>query len=325
MATEKSSAALIAVISNLFHNFHKLLLTNVLFAIPFALFFALFWLINTVSGLNANYILCLTAIPLFPYYAGVVQVTAHIALGRENVSVLQDFVAAIKDNFLRFLVHGVVFYLSLTFSYYSLVAYASWAQKQGEFYILFAITILVAVIMMFAFFYIPSMTVTFDISMKNIYKNSLLMSFGEIKHNLAATFGLFILFVIASTILFCCTTQVAVIIATVILFLFLMPSVASFIINSAVYKPMYNMIVENDKKIDTIDKKIENRRNGKMTDTNSDTAKGKYDEILNDIDIDEISDSDEYIYYNGKMVKKSVILKLKKDAEEKENNNGRTS
>ena len=88
---------------------------------------------------------------------------------------------------------------------------------------------------------------------------------------------------------------------------------------------MYNMIVENDKKIDTIDKKIENRRNGKMTDTNSDTAKGKYDEILNDIDIDEISDSDEYIYYNGKMVKKSVILKLKKDAEEKENNNGRTS
>ena len=104
-----------------------------------------------------------------------------------------------------------------------------------------------------------------------------------------------------------------------------MPSVVSFIINSAVYKPMYNMIVENDKKIDTIDKKIENRRNGKMTDTNSDTAKGKYDEILNDIDIDEISDSDEYIYYNGKMVKKSVILKLKKDAEEKENNNGRTS
>ena len=85
------------------------------------------------------------------------------------------------------------------------------------------------------------------------------------------------------------------------------------------------MIVENDKKIDTIDKKVENRRNGKMTDTNSDNSKGKYDEILNDIDIDEISDSDEYIYYNGKMVKKSVILKLKKDAEEKENNNGRTS
>ena len=64
MSTEKSSVALTSFISSLFHNFPKLLLTNLLFAVPSAVFFGIFWFINTITGLNSNFILFLTAIPL---------------------------------------------------------------------------------------------------------------------------------------------------------------------------------------------------------------------------------------------------------------------
>ncbi len=66
---------------------------------------------------------------------------------------------------------------------------------------------------------------------------------------------------------------------------------------------------------------MQNRRNGKFFDDEeqSNEQKNKYDELLRDIDIDETKDSDEYIYYNGKMVKRSVIIKLKNENQKKEN------
>ena len=86
----------------------------------------------------------------------------------------------------------------------------------------------------------------------------------------------------------------------------------SFIINSAVYKPMFTMIVGNDEKSKEIDRKIENRKNGIFDDT-EETPKKNIADGFSDIEVDEKADGDEYIYYNGKMVKRSVLLKLKND------------
>ena len=90
MSNEKSPVALTTFITSLFHNFPKLLLTNLLFAVPSAVFFGLFWFVNTATGLNSNFILFLTAIPLFPFYAGVVQVTSHMVRGEKNVDVVHN-------------------------------------------------------------------------------------------------------------------------------------------------------------------------------------------------------------------------------------------
>lgn len=310
MSNEKSPVALTTFITNLFHNLPKLLLTNLLFAVPSAVFFGLFWFINTATGLNSNFILFLTAIPLFPFYAGVVQVTSHMVREEENVDVVHNFISGIKENFLRFLVHGAILYAAMFFSYYSITMYASFGKFNGMFYILLAISIIVSIFFLFSFYYIPPMTVTFDISMKNIYKNSALMTFGEFKHNIIATLGLFVLFLICATVLMCCYVPIAVIIATIILALFLVPSVMSFIINSSVYKPMYKTIVGGNEKSKEIDKKIENRKNG-IFDDNEETSQKNIAEGLLNIEVDENADGDEYIYYNGKMVKRSVLLKLK--------------
>lgn len=310
MSNEKSPVALTTFITNLFHNLPKLLLTNLLFAVPSAVFFGLFWFINTATGLNSNFILFLTAIPLFPFYAGVVQVTSHMVREDEDVDVVHNFISGIKENFLRFLVHGAILYAAMFFSYYSITMYASFGKFNGMFYILLAISIIVSIFFLFSFYYIPPMTVTFDISMKNIYKNSALMTFGEFKHNIIATLGLFVLFLICATVLMCCYVPIAVIIATIILALFLVPSVMSFIINSSVYKPMYKTIVGGNEKSKEIDKKIENRKNG-IFDDNEETSQKNIAEGLLNIEVDENADGDEYIYYNGKMVKRSVLLKLK--------------
>lgn len=317
MSSEKNSIALTNFFSSLFKNFPKLLLTNLLFAIPFAFFGGIFQLINIITGINSNFILFLTVIPLFPFYAGITQVTSHMVRGEKDVNVLSNFIAGVTENFMRFLFHGVVFYAAIFFSYYSIVMYASFGKYNGMFYCLLALSIVVAVFFLFAFFYIPPMTVTFDISMKNIYKNSALMTFGEFKHNIFATFGLLVIFLVCATVLFCCYNAVAVIIATIILALFLVPSVMSYVINSAVYKTMYTMIVDKDEKSKTIDKKIENRKKGNFFD---DEEKPNIADSFSELEVDESRDGDEYIYYNGKMVKRSILVKLKKDAEEKENN-----
>lgn len=315
MASKSSTFPLTIVFTNLFKGFPKLLLTNVIFAVPFAVFFGIFYAINTLSGLNSNFILLLTIIPLFPFYSGVVQVSAHISQGRLDVSVFQNFVAAVKDNFLRFFIHGIVAYLAVFFSYWSISLYARLGGQNWIFFVLLAISIIIAVFFLFMFFYIPSMTVTFDISMKNIYKNSFLMSFGELKHNIIAVFGLVLLFAICTTVVICCSASaVAIMIATIFLVLFIIPSVAAFIINSAVYKRMYVMIVDNSAQSRNVDKKMSEKRSELADRKNKNKPVTPDIEELKKLEIDESADMEEYIYFNGRMMKRKTVLKLKQEA-----------
>lgn len=316
MANQKKTLAnsLSDLFTNLFHNFSKLMLTNLLFAVPFAVFFGIFWFINYIFGLNSNIIIFLTVIPLFPFYAGVVQITAHMIRGEENVKVFENFVLGVKENFLRFLIHGVVFYGAIFFGYSSITLYSALGKENGMFYTLLAISIIITIVFLFMFYYVPSMTVTFDISMKHIYKNSALMSFGELKSNIIATFGVLVIGLLCATILFCCYYPIAIIIATIILTLFFVPAIMSYIINSAIYKPMYRLIVNKSDNSKTIDKKIENRKKGQFFDDFSE-PQPDISEDFSDIDIDESADGDEYIYYNGKMVKRSVLINHKKNTE----------
>lgn len=326
MASKNSTFPLTRVFSNLFRGFPKLLLTNLIFAVPFAAFFALFYAINKLTGINSNFILILTVIPLFPFYAGVVQISAHISQGEiSELNVFQNFIAAFKENFFRFFIHGIVAYLAILFSYWSINLYAGLGRQNWIFFVFMAVSIIIALFFLFMFFYIPSMTVTFDISMKNIYKNSFLMSFGELKHNLLAVFGLILLLAFCTSIVICCSASVtAIVIATIILALFIVPSVASFIINSAIYKRMYLMIVDNTQESRNVDKKISDKRSELADRRNKNKSAVTDLDELKKLEIDENADMDEYIYFNGRMMKRETLLKLKKQAlEETEDNNGK--
>ena len=314
MSAEKNSVSLANFFTNFFHNIPKLMLVNLLFAIPFAIFFGIFYLIQTYL-LKSIFVLFLTVIPLFPFYAGVTQVTAHMARGEKNVDVFHNFIAGVKDNFLRFLVHGIVLFAAIMFSYISITLYLTLAASaSGFFYVLLVISVIITVIFLFTFYYLPPMTVTFELSMKNIYKNSMLMTFGELKRNLIATFGLFVLALICATAIFCCGDGIALVVVTAILALAVVPSVMSYIINCSVYGNMYSMIVGSKKKAEEIDRKLANRRKGQLFD--DEEEKNVILDDFSNLDIDESKDGNEYIFYNGKMVKRSVIIKQRQQSEE---------
>ena len=314
MAKENSSVALTKFFSNLFSNFPKLILTNLIFAVPFAVIVSVFYLINSLTGLNTNLILFLSVIPLFPFYAGVTQVVSHMVRGEKNVNVFGNFILGVKENFKSFLLHGIVLYFAIIFSWFSISLYVS-NLKNTIYYVYLTVSILIAVFFVFLFFYIPPMTVTFDLKMKYIYKNSALMTFGEIKHNLFAVFGLFVLALVCATVLFCSGNAVILIIATIVLALLFVPSIMSFIINSAVYHRMYNMISGKGTTTEDNDKKIENRKKGQFFD--EENTVDEFTKELASFEIDETKDGDEFIFFNGKMIKRSVLIKMKKEAKEK--------
>ena len=317
MEAEKNKFPLVDFFTVLFNNLPKLFLTNLIFAVPFAAFLSLFWVINAVTGINSGFIIFLTAIPLFPFYAGVTLVTSHMVRKEEGIKVFETFVRGVKENFFRFLIHGIVFYFALFFSYYSVLMYLSFGKINSIFYVFLSVSIIVAIFFLFVFFYLPPMTVTFDISMKNIYKNSALMTFGEIKQNLCATFGLFILSLFFITVLFCCTNEILVIVITIILALLFAPSLVSFITNYAVYSRMYSMIASKESRKNDIDSKIEDAKNGKIFQKKDNNDNNIADDF-SEIELDEKLDGDEYIFYNGKMIKRSVLLKLKKQSQTSE-------
>ncbi len=313
--TPKDTLPIAAVFSNLFRNFPRLMLTNLLFAVPLGAFFALFWWLTVLFGISSDYavlVQLLMVIPVFPFYAGVVKITAKMVLGEERVPVVRTFFGAVKENFLRFLVHGVIFYAAVVFSYVSVSLYIRLLSQSTLFVGPLIISVIVILFFTFMFFYIPAMTVTFDIPMKYIYKNSLLMSYGELKKNFIALLGLLLVFVVSTTLLIACYgSPVAVVIVTVILAAVLVPSIASFIIHSAVYERMYQMITDKSSRAEAIDAKIQETKTGVKP-----AAKDEMKEALKNFEIDESVPDDEYIYFNGRMMKKSVIVKLKQESEE---------
>ena len=316
MANENKTLPIARVFSNLFRGFPKLLLTNLLFAIPAAAFFAVFYAINTLTGLNSFFVILFTVIPLFPFYAGVVSVALHIAKGETDVDVCRTYFANVKENLPRFLVHGILFYIAAFFTYYSITLYYRMGAENAVFYVLMAFCILLGVMLMFFFFHVPLMTVSFELPMKAIYRNGFLMSFGELKSNLAATFGLFLMLVVASSFLICCGgNPVAIAIVTAVLALFILPSVTAFIIDSAIYKRMYVMITDREAQTRKVDKRLSEKytelENLRRKKAEEDTA-----DQLRKLEIDESADGDEYLYFNGKMIKRSVLIKMKHAAEE---------
>ena len=141
------------------------------------------------------------------------------------------------------------------------------------------------------------------------------MSFGELKHNIIAVFGLVLLFAICTTVVICCSASaVAIMIATIFLALFIIPSVAAFIINSAVYKRMYVMIVDNSAQSRNVDKKMSEKRSELADRKNKNKPVTPDVEELKKLEIDESADMEEYIYFNGRMMKRKTVLKLKQEA-----------
>lgn len=306
----KTKLGITRFFTGLFKNFHKLLFTNVLFAVPFLVFGLGFYFLNTLTGWNLSFIYFLPIIFVFPFFSGVTVITRKIAKEEADIPVFKLFVNSLKENFNKFLFHGIVLYLAIFFCYSSITLYWNLAMNSGFFFFIFGISVVIAIVLLFMFFNIPVMTVTFDLSLKNIYKNAFLMTFGELKNNFFAALGLFLLFIFCATVFFTATNAVMLIILTVLVVVFLVPSVASYIMNFYVYKGMESIMINKNAKSEQIQDKI---RQEEVKRSNAEIAKEILD--FSNVDLDENKDGEEYLYFNGKMIKRRVLIEMKKKQE----------
>ena len=130
----KNTLPIAAVFSNLFRNIPRLVLLNLIFAVPLGAVFSLLWL-------------------LVPFFSGIVRITSKMSAGEEKVEIFRNYFHTVRENFLRFLVHGIVLYVAVIFSYYSLSLYIKLVSQNAVFFGPLLISIIVMVCFCFMFFY----------------------------------------------------------------------------------------------------------------------------------------------------------------------------
>lgn len=314
MTQERKKLTFEDLISIYFKNFTKIIFTNILFALPFVLVGGiLYFLTKDADSLVTAFVVPMCILICYPLNAGVTKVTRNIARGDTVTEVFKLFADAVLNNFRQFIIHGLFLYLfvaigAFTFSFY----YSSAMVMGGVMIILLIAAVLIALVVLMMFFYIPLMTVTYDLSVKDIYKNSVLMAIGEIKVNLAALFAILILTAV-------CTTPVMILGGikwlslgfALLVFLLIYPASCTY---ASTYLVNRNMVLllsgEGDKVHST---KNAEERLAKLRQSRENELEG--------LDIEKLRQSkEEYIFHNGKMMKRSAVLsQLEKKADAERN------
>ena len=255
-----------------------------------------------------------------PFYSGVVVVSKSIYYDEQSGGIFKEFLAAVKENFKAYLLHGVVAYVSFVGCYHGIVIYSTLTKASWIFYIMLFASILIALFLLFLLYGVTQMSAFFELSLKNVYKNSALMTFGEFKNHFFATVGILAFLAIISlpimSIMFLSyflsptATGIITMVYVIAAVLILVPSGVSSIMTACIYPDMKRVITGEAKaNLEAIRK--EEKAEKLMSESDIETE-------ITDIDIEALEKSTgDYVFYNGRMIKKSVMLEKLKESEQK--------
>ena len=254
-----------------------------MYSVPLAVFTGIFVLISYLTGFNNVIIWGLGLIPSFPFYAGLVMIIRKYAVEKQEPPLFKTFFTAVKDNLKRFLIHGVVLYMIIAFGMFAILYYYTLSQTDVVFGSVLTIYMIFVAILIVMMFYVPIMEITYELKLKDIYKNAFLLVFGKILRNLIAL--VFLAAVTAVTILAFVFSRDAMYFVTLAIVVALYPLLYSYISTAIISKGLQDSVGSfSAKPID--EKKIEEQREQDAIAAASDT-----------------SDSD-YVFVNGRMIKK---------------------
>ncbi len=267
-----------------FTKFHKLILAGLMFSAPSAVFIALFALLGRLINFNNIIVWGLGLIPSTVLYSGLVMVVRKYSVEKQDVNVVSTFFETVKENCKSFLVHGVVVYLISACSFFALLYYYTLSQQDvvfGAVLTLYSIFTLLLIVMMF---YVPIMTITYDLRLRDIYKNSFLLIFGKILRNLIALIAAAIITALAVLLLMFSqgiwfTVSLAFIAAVC-------PLLLCYITNSIIAKGLQDAVGYFAGTAVTADKPSEQE------------LKAQSDAVI------QADSNSDYVFVNGKMIKK---------------------
>lgn len=267
-----------------FNRFPKLLLAGLMYSVPLAVFTAIFVLISYITGFNNVIVWGLGIIPSTPFLAGLVMVVRKYAIEKLDVPVIRTFFTAVKENLARFILHGVVIYAILSCSFFAILYYYTLSADDPVFGSVLTIYLLFTALLIVMMFYVPIMTVTYELRLWDIYKNSFLLIFGKILRNLVAfaavaivTGAAFLALIFSEGIMFYITAGIVTA---------LYPLIICYIVNSIIAKGLQETVgyfagVNSEKELTAND--LEHEK-----------------EVLANAD-----NTSDYVFINGRMVKNS--------------------
>ncbi len=188
-----------------FRKFWKIIQANLLYVLCFvpmvlSLFLLILWGSGSVLGIVVSVVALAVSAGLGgAATAGVTYVMRNYA--REQHSFLgSDFIDAVKNNWKQASITGILQTLGGFIVYYSASFYYANIQNSNFYVVLFGITLLLGILLLFSSYYVYLLMITIDLKLIPLYKNALIMSILGLKTNFITTF--FLALIIVPTVLF---------------------------------------------------------------------------------------------------------------------------
>lgn len=197
---EPPKAAPIRFFEILWRKLSKLVQVNLIFMIPFAIcvFLMVLLFIAPVShyafqtnliGIVDLWVLYAVPAPLMllgPFTSGIALITRNF-VREEHAFVWSDFWDAVKANWKPALLNSVIVYVAYVALSFSMFFYSNQMETNWIFILPFGLCGLLAILMLFAQYYIPVMIVTFDLKLRHIYRNAFIFAVLGLFRNLLIT------------------------------------------------------------------------------------------------------------------------------------------
>lgn len=169
-----------------FSNLPALLASGLIFSSATGVFMGISILISILTGFSNILLWGLGIIPGTIFYSGLVTVIRKYSIESDCTPLIKTYFSAVRKNAKAFLLHGFVAYLICSCSLFATLYYNTLAQTDISFrYVLaiYGIFIAALVVMMF---YVPLISVTYELRYRDIYKNSIKLILGNLPKNLLA-------------------------------------------------------------------------------------------------------------------------------------------
>lgn len=269
-----------------------MLIGNLLFSIPLILSVALIYGLALLFKQTDNvWFLSLVVILLYPFYSGVTQITKDVVKGGKTpVKPLEAYKKGIKNNIKYFALYGVLIYLCLIVSYYSISLYLNLASQMWIFYIPSFITVVISTFLLFISFSLPILTVTLELKLKHYFKNSALMALGELPMNFYVAITTLVLLSACFSISLLTGNIIAGVSVLLVAVLLILPTGISYCSVYRLYPKMerlFELEPQDEQNFPTMPVAIPTDDEGKPVMTHNDDGEG-------------------YVFVNGKMIKKSL-------------------
>ncbi len=196
----------------------------------------------------ANLLYAVVAFPVFTQglaQAGLTFVTRNYAR-EKHVFLPADFFDTIKKNWKQALITGILELVIGAFLIFDLIFAWDWINAGESFeifpFILFLTTFFLLVIFSYARFYLYLQIITFKLSMKQVWKNSLLLAVAGLKENLIISATLVAVYAVAVISLLNFFRYVFA--PLLILYLLLFPAFRSFLIQFTIFPLIKRTIID---------------------------------------------------------------------------------